>query len=136
MWFSRHIHNFIETTLYFAEVKKLSVLNLQSGEPVEQLEQLLHTSPAPDLRPGLGLLAQLDQDPGDAPQKLDSVAQQQAEQQRQPLQLPQLIPDLLYRRQEAQQLHAHPGREVARFSLTCYAQRSLSVTLFWLNSTS
>lgn len=83
----------------------------QSSKPVEQPEELLHASPAPDRRPGLGLLAQLDQDPGDAPQQLDLVVQQQAEQHRQPLQLPQLIPDLLHRRQEPQQVHAQPGWE-------------------------
>lgn len=98
--------------VYSVEQTMLGVFNHQSSQPVEQPEELLHASPAPDLRPGLGLLAQLDQDPGDAPQQLDLVAQQQAEQQRQPLQLPQLIPDLLHWRQEPQQLHAHPGWEV------------------------
>lgn len=107
-----HIYYSLQLNLYFAEQMMLDLFNHRSSEPVEQPEELLHASPTPDLRPGLGLLAQLDQNPGDAPQQLDLVAQQQAEEQRQPLQLSQLIPDLLYRRQEPQQLHAHPGWEV------------------------
>lgn len=36
-------------------------------EPVEQPEELLHATPASDLHPDVGVLAELDQHPGDTP---------------------------------------------------------------------
>ncbi len=81
----------------------------QSHKPVEQSEKLLHPAPVPDLRPGVGVLTELDQDPGDAPQQLQVLAVQQAQQHRQTFQLPHLVPHLPHRGQEPQQLRTHSG---------------------------
>lgn len=83
--------------IYIKNMMMIFVFTSQADEPVEQPQQLLHAAPAPKLRPGIGVLAQLDQHPGDAPQQLQVVGVQQAQQHRQALQLPQLIPDLPHR---------------------------------------
>lgn len=87
-------------------------LIMELQQPVEQPEQLLNPAPAPDLRPGVGILAELDQDPGNAPQQLQVLAVQQAQQHGQPLQLPHLVPHLPHRRQEPQQLRTYPGGNI------------------------
>ncbi|TNN49686.1 hypothetical protein EYF80_040136 [Liparis tanakae] len=80
-------------------------------KPVEQPEKLPHAAPAPDLRPGVGILAELHQDPEHAPQQPEVAAVQQAEQQRHAVQRPQLGPHPPHRGQQPQQLRTHPGRE-------------------------
>lgn len=85
------------------------------NKPAKQPEKLLHAAPAPDLRPGVRVLAQLDQDPGDAPQQLQVLPVQQAQQHGQTLQLPHLVPHLSHRGQEPQQLRAHSAGNI-RFS--------------------
>lgn len=59
----------------------------QNNLPTEQTEELLRSPPALDLCPGVGILAELNQDPGDAPQQLQVPAVQEAQQNRHPLQL-------------------------------------------------
>lgn len=81
---------------------------VESHQPAEQPEQRLHHPPAPDLCPGVRILAELDQDPGDAPQQLQVLAVQEAQQHWQPLQLPYLVSHLTHRGQEPQQLRTHP----------------------------
>ena len=75
---------------------------------MQYAQELLHPAPGSDLSAGVGVLAELDQNPDHAPEQLEVLCVEQAEQDGHALTGLQLLPHLPHRTQQPQQLRTHP----------------------------
>lgn len=84
------------------------------------MKELLDASPNADFHTGLGVLANLHQDPDHAPEQLQVVRVEQAEEDGDPLVELHLLLHLGLGTEQAQQLRGQPGGQAARMRVIDY----------------